>query len=76
MIKPKNEIGPTMRRGDRDAQRHTQQQAADAPVIVHAQIDGLLLAQGEHVQQGQLLAAATKMSSASSTSGEDNRSRN
>ena len=41
--------------GHRDAQGDAQQQAADAPVVVHAQVDGLGLAQGEYVQQGQIL---------------------
>lgn len=36
------------------AQGDDQQQAADAPVVVHSQIDGLVLAQGEHIQQGQI----------------------
>ena len=39
-----------------DAQRHADQQPADAPVVIHAQIDGLRLAQRDHVQQGQILA--------------------
>ena len=48
--------GPDHGRGHRDAEGNAQQQTADAAVVVHAQIDSLLLAQCEHVQQGQLAA--------------------
>ena len=42
--------------GHGDAEGHAQQQAANAAVIVHAQIDGLFLAQCQHIQQGQLFS--------------------
>ena len=49
-------MGPTMAVAHGDAEGHAQQQAADAAVIVYPQVDGLFLAQGQHVQQGQHLA--------------------
>ena len=42
--------------GHGNAEGHPQQQAADAAVVVHPQVDGLLLAQGQHVQQSQFFS--------------------
>ena len=56
MMSPKKEMGPTMAVATADAESHAQQQAADAAVVVHAEVDGLLLAQCQHIQQGQFLA--------------------
>ena len=52
--------GPHHRRGHSDGQGDPQQQPAEAPVIIHPQVDGLLLAQGEHIQQGQVPAEEEK----------------
>ena len=42
--------------GHSNAEGYAQQQAADAAVIIHTQIDGLLLSKGQYVQQGQLFS--------------------
>ena len=53
---PQKGDGPHHGGGHGDAEGHAQQQAADAAVVVHAEVDGLLLAQCQHIQQGQFLA--------------------
>ena len=51
---PQKGDGPHHGGGHGDVEGHAQQQAPDAFVIVHAQVDGLIFAQGEHVQQPKL----------------------
>ena len=56
MMSPIKEMGPTTAVATAMASVTPSSRRRDASVVVHAQVDGLLLAQGEHVQQRQIPA--------------------
>ena len=49
---------PDQCRGNGNANRHAYQQPTNGSVVIHTQVDGLFFAQGNDIQQRQLLVAA------------------